>query len=368
MASTLQPVRGTHDLLANDFAQQELITQTAQRISSLYGYARIDTPIFEFSEVFHRAVGETSDIVSKETYTFTDRGGESITLRPEFTAAIVRSFISNGLQQNLPFKCFYAGPAFRYEPYSTTHHPEFTMLEWYRAYAGYEDIQRDTERLVESIALKLFGRAVIRFQGHDISVASPWPRLRVRDLFRDLAGIDLVAAADVPVMRRECDRRGLSWQDGDTWDDLYFRIWLNLIEPKLPADRAVFVTRYPASQAALAVVDSDPDGSRWARRFEVYAGGLELGNAFEELTDPVEQRRRFEHDMHLRAQLYGPSFLPSPIDEGFLDALAEGMPPAGGIAMGVDRLVMLFADEPQIDYTLWLESWLSREGGPASPA
>lgn len=115
MASQLQPVRGTHDLLPDSYAQHHRVIESAAAAARLYGFARMDTPIFEFSEVFHRAVGETSDIVSKETYTFTDRGGESITLRPEFTAAIVRSFISNGLQQNLPFKAFYAGPAFRYE-------------------------------------------------------------------------------------------------------------------------------------------------------------------------------------------------------------------------------------------------------------
>lgn len=115
MASQLQPVRGTHDLLPDSYTQHHRVIETASDVARLYGFARMDTPIFEFSDVFHRAVGETSDIVSKETYTFTDRGGESITLRPEFTAAIVRSFISNGLQQNLPFKCFYAGPAFRYE-------------------------------------------------------------------------------------------------------------------------------------------------------------------------------------------------------------------------------------------------------------
>lgn len=115
MAPQLQPVRGTHDLLAESYIQHHRVIETASYVARLYGFNRMDTPIFEFSEVFHRAVGETSDIVSKETYTFTDRGGESITLRPEFTAAIVRSFISNGLQQSLPFKCFYAGPAFRYE-------------------------------------------------------------------------------------------------------------------------------------------------------------------------------------------------------------------------------------------------------------
>lgn len=115
MAQALQPVRGTHDLLADDFAAHQQVALTAQAIATRYGYQRIDTPIFEFSDVFHRAVGETSDIVSKETYSFTDRGGEGITLRPEFTAAIVRAYISNGLQQFSPYKCFYHGPAFRYE-------------------------------------------------------------------------------------------------------------------------------------------------------------------------------------------------------------------------------------------------------------
>ena len=115
MAQDLQPVRGTHDLLPDSYTEHQRVIETSQATALLYGFARVDTPIFEFSEVFHRAVGETSDIVSKETYTFTDRGGESITLRPEFTAAIVRAFISNKLTQQLPFKCFYAGPAFRYE-------------------------------------------------------------------------------------------------------------------------------------------------------------------------------------------------------------------------------------------------------------
>ncbi len=115
LSQALQPVRGTHDLLPDDCAAHQRVAQTAQEVAALYGYRRMDTPIFEFSDVFHRAVGETSDIVAKETYSFTDRGGESITLRPEFTAAIVRAYISNGLQQFVPFKCFYYGPAFRYE-------------------------------------------------------------------------------------------------------------------------------------------------------------------------------------------------------------------------------------------------------------
>jgi histidyl-tRNA synthetase len=109
-----QSVRGTHDLLPEEFRRHQHIIETAQNVSALYGYEPISTPIFEFTSVFHR-LGETSDVVSKETYTFEDRGGESITLRPEGTAAIVRALISNGLTQQLPLRFFYHGPMFRYD-------------------------------------------------------------------------------------------------------------------------------------------------------------------------------------------------------------------------------------------------------------
>ncbi|OFZ18285.1 MAG: EF-P lysine aminoacylase GenX [Bdellovibrionales bacterium GWB1_55_8] len=265
---------------------------------------------------------------------------------PEFA---MKRLLVGGLE-----RVYQLSPAFRHEPRSTTHHREFTMLEWYRAYAGYTDIMKDTEELFSTLALRLFGEARLKFQGQNISVATPWPRLKVRDLFTSLAGVDLVKSSQTEDLAQECLRLGLKPAPTDTWDDLYFRIWLNIVEPALPADRAVFVVDYPASQSALAVVAADPDGSHWARRFEVYAGGLELGNAFEELTDPVEQRTRFAEDMELRARVYGNDFPATPMDEEFLGALEEGLPPSGGIAVGFDRLVMLFADEPQIDYTFWL--------------
>lgn len=115
MSQKLQPVRGTHDLLPEDSRQFRFVISEALRVAQCYGYGEISTPIFEFSDVFHRTLGDTSDVVTKETYTFTDRGGESITLRPEFTAGVARAFISGGLQDQLPLKFFYAGPAFRYE-------------------------------------------------------------------------------------------------------------------------------------------------------------------------------------------------------------------------------------------------------------
>jgi len=113
--SKLQPVRGTHDILPQEAAQRRAAEQALAQVCALYGYGEIQTPVFEFSDVFHRTLGDTSDVVTKETYTFTDRGGESITLRPEFTAGVVRALISNGLQEQLPFKVWYHGPAFRYE-------------------------------------------------------------------------------------------------------------------------------------------------------------------------------------------------------------------------------------------------------------
>jgi lysyl-tRNA synthetase class 2 len=265
---------------------------------------------------------------------------------PEFA---MKRLLVGGLE-----KIFQLCPAFRDEPYSTTHHPEFTLLEWYRAYAGYEEIMQDTEELFEFLAVRFFGEPFLQFQGQKISVKTPWPRLRIRDLFQDHVRIDLTQKSERDSLAEECRRLKLPVSQEDLWDDLYFKIWLNCIEPALPADQAVFVTRYPASQAALAVVDADPDGSRWARRFELYAGGIELGNAFEELTDPVEQKKRFIEDMDLRESIYGASFPKNPVDEGFIEALTEGMPPAGGIAVGVDRMIMLFADEPHIDYTKWL--------------
>ena len=113
--SKLQPARGTSDLLPAAMAAHRLVIDTAQDAAGRYGFQQMATPIFEFTEVFARPLGDSSDVVTKETYNFTDRGGESFTLRPENTAGVVRAMISNGLTQSLPLKYFYAGPMFRYE-------------------------------------------------------------------------------------------------------------------------------------------------------------------------------------------------------------------------------------------------------------
>ena len=111
----LQPVRGTSDLLPADKARHNHVVNTAKQIAGCYGFQDMATPIFEFTDVFRRPLGDASDVVSKETYSFEDRGGTEITLRPENTAAVMRAVISNGLTQTLPQKYVYAGPMFRYE-------------------------------------------------------------------------------------------------------------------------------------------------------------------------------------------------------------------------------------------------------------
>ena len=113
--SRLQPARGTADLLPDSMAKHRLVIDAARTASARYGFQEMATPIFEFSEVFSRPLGESSDIVTKENYSFADRGGELLTLRPENTAGVVRAMISGGLTQSLPLKYFYAGPMFRYE-------------------------------------------------------------------------------------------------------------------------------------------------------------------------------------------------------------------------------------------------------------
>ncbi len=282
------------------------------------------------------------------------KSGAYLPTSPEFA---MKRLLVGGLE-----KIFQICPSFRSEPNSNTHHPEFTMLEWYRAYDSVEKIQSDTENLVEHLAIKINGKPEIRYQGETISVKTPWPRYRVRDLFSKI-GVELIEPGSggknvsTDKLHEHCKRLGILSDEKDTWDDLYFRIWLNLIEPTLPKNKAVFVERYPQSQAALSVLDTDPDGSLWAKRFEFYIAGLELGNAFEELTDAKEQRSRFIRDMEERKKIYGESFPPNPLDEDFLEALEEGLPPSGGIAVGVDRLVMLFADEPVLEKTLWLPSY-----------
>jgi len=230
--------------------------------------------------------------------------------------------------------------AFRNEELGPLHNPEFTILEWYRADCGYEAIMEDCEVLVRDAADTTGGnsaRRTIRRADRVIDLDVPWERLTVRDAWLHYTGIDLERAMDAEMLREAGQALQIpDLRPGDSWDVLYFKIFLARIEPNLGWDRPLILHEYPACMAALA--RSKPDSPGVALRFEIYIAGIELGNAFDELTDADEQLARFE-SAAAEKRLMGRE--PFPVDEAFIDALRRGIPPSSGIAIGIDRLVML---------------------------
>jgi lysyl-tRNA synthetase class 2 len=227
------------------------------------------------------------------------------------------------------------------------HHPEFTMLEWYRAGASYRALIDDVSAILR-LAAEAAETKAFRFGASRLDPFAAPEVLPVTEAFARFAEIDLAAALDDrDALAGEAARLGLWISADDHWSDLFSKIVSERIEPNLGHGRATVLIDYPASEAALA--RRKPDDPRFAERFELYACGVELANAFGELTDPVEQRRRFEADMAERKRIYGSAF---PIDEDFLAALAL-MPEASGIALGFDRLVMLTTGASHIEDVLW---------------
>jgi lysyl-tRNA synthetase class 2 len=248
---------------------------------------------------------------------------------------------------------------FRNGERAATHHPEFTMLEWYRAEAGYRAIMGDCEELLRTAlaatpALLADEPAALRWQGRRADPFAPWEYLSVAAAFGRHAGIDLLATAPDPrmpspeLLAEQARRIGIEPRSSDSWEDIFFRIFLDRIEPKLGLGQPTILYDYPLSMAALA--RPKPGDARLAERFEVYVCGLELANAFGELTDAALQRQRFEADMDRKERLYGQRY---PIDEDFLAALAHGMPASAGVALGVDRLVMLCTGAERIEQVIW---------------
>ncbi len=264
---------------------------------------------------------------------------------PEFT---MKKLLVAGLP-----RLYQLAKVFRNAERSPTHHPEFTMLEWYRVGASIFDLMADTETLVQACA-HAAGVEWLRRGGHRCDPFAPWRLLSVAEAFTEYAGIDILATApdswspDRSVLAAEATRIGLSVSPSDSWEDIFFKVMLDRIEPHLGFDRPVILHSYPVSMAALS--RPSPTDPRVAERFEAYALGVELCNAFGELTDPAEQRRRFTADMDLKQALYGERY---PLDEDFLAALELGMPDSAGIALGFDRLVMLLAGAEHLDDVLW---------------
>lgn len=309
---TWQKIKEKPELL-DKYLVREKVIDTIRAFFKRQGFHEVSTPILvpipsiePNLEVFKTGL-TTSKGVKRDGY---------LIMSPEFS---IKKLLAAGLGN-----CFEITKCFRNkEEVSSLHNPEFTMLEWYRINADYTDVMRDFEELF----LEIIGSNKLLYQGKTYDLTAPWPRISVAEAFKKFAGRDVLRVTD---------------------EDFY-RIFFNEVEPRLAASRKpFFIYDYPVSQAALS--RPKKDDPRFAERFEVFVAGLELGNCFSELTDWKVQKERFEKDFSERKKLGKTEY---PIDNDLIEALKSGLPPVSGIAVGVDRLIMLAADAPDISETLF---------------
>ncbi len=233
------------------------------------------------------------------------------------------------------------GKDFRNEGISTKHNPEFTVIEAYQAYGDYTDMMELAETCWATVAEEVLGSTTITFQGHTIDLTPPWRRITMREAILGQTGIDIERADTLEALRAAVAERSLRVDPKPTWGKLVDELFSEYVEPTLI--EPTFVVDYPREISPLA--KQKPDNPNIVERFEFFIGGLELGNAFTELNDPVEQLERFRDQQRQRAAGDEEAH---PIDEDFINALMYGMPPTGGIGWGIDRMTMLYTDRASI--------------------
>jgi elongation factor P--(R)-beta-lysine ligase len=310
--------------------RRALLTQQSRAFFTARGYAEVETPYAV------RTPGEEVHLRAFRTEReYPDGRMQPLWLHTSPELAMKKLLVAG------------AGPIFQFARVwrngegSDLHQPEFTMLEWYRPGADMDSLILETTDLLRSVLpLTVSCRGI----STDLSQVE---RMTVADAFTRYVGVDvLTTAEDASAL---ASAAGTRLRDGETWEDLFFRLLLERVEPRIGRSHPTFLTHWPAAQAALA--RRDPNDPRIAERFELFVCGIELANAFVELTDTAEQRARFEVDRARRHAISGPDW---PLDEEFLAALAFGMPQSAGIALGFDRLAMIASGASRIDQVVWL--------------
>ncbi len=320
-------------------ARARLAAEVRRALASL-GYEEVETPCLV------PAPGMEPHIQAFETAFVPESGGKTVPLflhtSPEYA---MKRLLAEGFE-----RIFQIARVFRNGEVSPAHNPEFTMLEIYRAGAGYEALMGDLEGLVVSSARALLPGCGTRVRrgAAEIDLAAPFERLTVAEAFRLHASVDLAACGgDASRLAEAARRAGVDpGPPGEAFDDVFFRVMIERVEPRIGLARPTYLLDWPASMAALSRVK--PDDPRWAERFELYAGGLEIANGFGELTDAAEQRRRLVEEREQRRRLGRTVY---PLDEAFLTAVSR-MPEASGVAVGFDRLLMLLTGAQRIEDVL----------------
>lgn len=274
------------------------------------GFIEFRTPTLVASP----GIEEHIDVFTTEFYRGSKKQKLFLPTSPEFH---LKKALTMGWNQIFEIK-----DCFRNNEDSEIHQPEFTMLEWYRAYSNLDAILTDTEKLLSHLAKR-------------VNTEVKPNKKTCSEVFKEYLDFDLQTNTSKEDLIRLARKHSIEITSNDTWDDIYFRIFIEKIEPYLGKVEPLLLTKYPPSQAALARLTDEG----WADRFELYWKGMELANAFHELNDPIEQRRRFSITNEKRKQAGRESI---PVDEDFLQALDYGLPPSGGIALGVERLFMCF--------------------------
>ncbi len=230
---------------------------------------------------------------------------------------------------------------FRNEGISIQHNPEFTMLEFYEAYATYEDLMVRTEELFAQIAMDVKGDTRFTYQNMEVDLTPPWRRLTLAESLVEIGGLPEGELADRGALRRRLSGLGVEMDRDEATGKYLAKLFDLLVEPNLI--QPTFITAYPTDISPLARRNSEnPDVTD---RFELFITGREIANAFSELNDPRDQKKRFEEQVASRGD---DEEIPPEVDYDYVRALEIGMPPAAGEGIGVDRLVMLLTDSPSI--------------------
>ena len=253
------------------------------------------------------------------------------------TELYLKKLIVGGLE-----KVYEIGRVFRNEGVDFYHNPEFTMLESYQAFADYNDMMIMVEEMISSVADEIYGTKVLEFNGTKIDFTPPWPRLDLRETIKEYSGIDYIENLDIDSLSKEMKRLGIDVDKQVSWGGMMDKLISSKVEPNLI--QPSFLVDYPISMSPLAKKKtSDP---RVVERFEGFVAGMEICNSFTELNDPIDQRERFEQQEDLRDKFEKEEM--DRLDEDFLVAIEHGMPPTGGIGIGLDRITMLLCNQKSI--------------------